>query len=852
MKRAIIFTLSLFFLAAGGAIAGYITPDLDVHLSTIEDGDLVSTIVMLQDQLDISALNTELNEMQATRAFRHEMVVRSLIKKAQDTQGDLVFILDAGTRAGEVASYKSVWISNLVIVEATKEFIVDLSNSSDVGDIYINYEIEKIEPVSENPSGQLMTSIEEGLERINAPAAWARGYTGAGRLVSNLDTGVDGNHQALAARWRGLHEPNNECWYDPVTGTTFPFDSGSHGTHTMGTTTGYEVATDYHIGVAYEAEWIAAGVIDRVNIETTIADAITAFQWTADPDGNPGTVDDVPDCSSNSWGISPIYHSSYLEEPCDQVFWNVLDGCEAAGVAVIFAAGNEGSSPPLSVRNPANRAVDPYNSFSVGAINGANYGNDPVASFSSRGPVPPECGNFTTKPEVAAPGENVRSSVPGGGYSNMSGTSMACPHVAGAVAVLRQADPNATTEQVKFALMASAQDLGVSGEDNTYGWGLIDVNAALDMLGGSGCWWELSCEPNDPPIIIPEEGGSFSYSASLTNHCDSLRIVDIWTMVKLPSGMPYGPVLLLENVPFGPDQVRSASAITHYVPAGAPQGSYKYKVLYGEYPSAPEDSCSFNVYKQGGGGGGPYSVLIAMADYSLSEADFARNALLADGRFTGVDVIDVESSTPDLGDLLPYDIVMAWSNYVFADPNALGNVLADYVEAGGAVAFSQFCLTNNWAMGGRLMSEYSPLSPGSNYFQPVSLGTYNPSHPIMAGVSALNEGAYAVDATAIPDAEVVAWWDNGYPCVAYNGVMPSVVALNMYFGVSYFQIGGDWQMLLANALAYAGDSSVMRVMGWQSNDFVVEVQRNDEGNVGSVLPKMDLPATDASAATMVR
>ncbi|MFQ6104523.1 MAG: S8 family serine peptidase [Candidatus Glassbacteria bacterium] len=844
MKRVGVLTLTLFFYAAAGASAGYITPDLDAQLSKLSDDDFISTIVMLPDQVDIEALSEELNGLHATRAYRHEMVIRALRQKAEDTQGDLISHLESGASSGQVREYRELWIANMIVVEAKRSFIEGLSNRSDVGDVYLDYEIENIEPISQNEAPErTTTSIEEGLERINAPTAWARGYTGAGRLVSNLDTGVDGNHPALASRWRGTHEPSEECWYDPVTGTNFPFDSWGHGTHTMGITCGYESSTDDHIGVAYEAEWIAAGVIDRVDIPTTIADAITAFQWTADPDGDPGTVDDVPDVSSNSWGISPIYHDTYLPDgPCDQMFWNVIDACEAAGVVVVFAAGNEGTSQPYAIRNPANRGVDPYNSFCVGAIDGSNYGNDPIASFSSRGPVPDECGSYTTKPEVCAPGVDVRSSYPGGGYYYMSGTSMACPHVAGAVAVLRQADPNATSEQIKYALMATAQDLGSSGEDNGYGWGLIDLNAALDTLGASGCWWTLTCEPNDPPVIIPEEGGSFSFDAHLTNHCDSTRFTDAWTMARLPGGFMYGPVLKYENIPFAPDQTRGVTGMTHYVPGGAPPGSYKYIVYFGDYPSSPEDSCYFNVYKQGGGSGGPYSVLILLSDYSTSEANNAIDALTADGRFTGVDVMDVQYSTPTFDDLLAYDVLMVWSDYQYANADALGDVLADYVDAGGAVVLSQFSFTSVWAMGGRMMSEYSPLGVGYNYFSPVSLGTYDTGHPIMLGVSTLSEGAYSVDAPVEPNAEVVAEWDDGNPCVAVNAQAPRVVALNMYFGSTYFQIGGDWEILLPNALAYAGDNSYMRLVGWDESLWAVI--ENDTRDVKS---KVSAHITDSPA-----
>jgi hypothetical protein len=395
--------------------------------------------------------------------------------------------------------------------------------------------------------------------------------------------------------------------------------------------------------------------------------------------------------------------------------------------------------------------------------------------------------------------------------------------------------------------MSTAQDLGSAGEDNGYGWGLIDLNAALDVLGASGCWWEFSATPDNPPIIIPETGGSFSWSGFLTNHCDSLRRVDVWTMARLPNGNPYGPVFgPFYNVPFGPDQTRSVNGLTHYVPGGAPQGSYKYKVYYGDYPNAPADSAVFNIYKQGGGGGGPYDVLILLSDYGTFEASVAQDAVLNDpeGRFISCDAMEVNYTTPTIDQLLPYDVVMAWSNYQFADANALGNVLADYVDAGGAVLLSEFSFFSSWAMSGRLMSDYSPLGVGNTAYSPVSLGTYDPGHPIMAGVSTLSDGAYATNPPTQNGAVVVAEWSNGTPCVAVSGVTPQVVALNMYWGTSYNQLGGDYAMVLPNALAYAGDNSFMRVIGEDLNEFSVGKTPETEIAAKQIAPTLSISAVE--------
>jgi hypothetical protein len=232
-------------------------------------------------------------------------------------------------------------------------------------------------------------------------------------------------------------------------------------------------------GVAFDAQWICAAVVDRGrDFSSTISDILGAFEWAVDPDGNPETIDDVPDVINNSWGV-PL--QAY--PPCDQTFWEAIDNVEAAGVVTVFAAGNEGPDP-FTIRTPADRISTPLNSLSVGAIDGNSFGY-PVAEFSSRGPS--GCDSSTIKPEICAPGVSVNSTYLNGSYRLMSGTSMAAPFVSGAVAILREYNPDATVEEIKQTLISSSSDLGTPREDNSYGWGLINVKKALELLPAPSC-----------------------------------------------------------------------------------------------------------------------------------------------------------------------------------------------------------------------------------------------------------------------------------------------------------------------------------------------------------------------------
>ena len=345
-----------------------------------------------------------------------------------------------------------------------------------------NFRVSLIEPVGER-SGSLLVpdrgiGVTPGLRAINVPRVWYElGITGLGRLLANLDTGVSGAHPALTNRWRGNHAPWQECWRDALGGgTTYPVDYNDHGTHVMGTLCGLGAATADTIGVAWRAEWIADNAINQGVGGAFNNDVLDAFQWFADPDGNPNTTDDVPDAVENSWGIDHRF-SGYQD--CDYRWQTVIQNCEAAGVACIFSAGNEGPGAQTH-RSPANICNTPTTNFSVGAVDATHYSFPyPIASFSSRGPS--DCNTSIKKPEVVAPGVQVYSSVPGGGYEQYGwdGTSMAGPHVAGVIALMREANPDLDVDSMKQILMNTARDLGTSGEDNNYGWGVIDAYEAV-------------------------------------------------------------------------------------------------------------------------------------------------------------------------------------------------------------------------------------------------------------------------------------------------------------------------------------------------------------------------------------
>ncbi len=495
MKRMVPLVAFAFCAASVSVVveAGQIDPGLEETLAVTPADESVSVLVYLRDRVDLEALNVRMDQERATLRDRHEAVVLALQEMAWNTQGDLVAVLETREETGGLYFFEPFWIANCIRVDATKEVIELLGAHPAVEMVYPNYPIENITPVG-NPTGEgqpgdpRSRSPEIGLIAVRAPEVWALGFTGEGILVATLDTGVDGNHPALASRWRGVADPNYSenpewAWFDPVTNTTFPQSFGSHGTHTMGTVCGGPPGDE--IGVAPGAEWIHAAVIDRVSIEQTVADAILSFQWMLDPDEDPTTNWDVPEVCSNSWRVT----TSHGYPPCDETFWTFLDACEAAGIVILFSAGNEGPGAG-TVGRPPDRATTEYRTVAVGAVDG-NNSSWPVAGFSSRGPsFCTPTGEIAIKPDLAAPGVDVRSSVPGGGYqsSGWSGTSMASPHVNGVVALMRQACPDISVQDVIQIMYDTAYDLGPPGEDNDYGYGMVDayesVQIAMAMCSG--------------------------------------------------------------------------------------------------------------------------------------------------------------------------------------------------------------------------------------------------------------------------------------------------------------------------------------------------------------------------------
>ena len=257
---------------------------------------------------------------------------------------------------------------------------------------------------------------------------------------------MDGAHPALKGAIK--HFAQFDLQGDPVPGAK-PSDSGEHGTHTAGTIVGRAVGTTA-FGVAPGAQLASAMVIEGGDV---IARVLAGMDWVV------------------SLGVRILSMSLGLRGFTED-FLPLTRVLRARNILPVFAAGNEG---PGATRSPGNYAE----ALSVGAVDSS----DTVADFSSSGRF--ERPNDPIVPDLVAPGVDVVSCTPGNHYAQMSGTSMATPHVAGLAALLMEAKPGATADEVEQAIFGSCA-LSAGMSPDRAGRGIPSGLNALQRLTGGG------------------------------------------------------------------------------------------------------------------------------------------------------------------------------------------------------------------------------------------------------------------------------------------------------------------------------------------------------------------------------
>jgi len=475
-------------------IANKIAPWVVEHTAY---GQQAEFFVVLADRADLApAANLP------TKTEKGRFVYRTLLEKARTTQGPILEWL----RERNI-KHRSFYIVNAILVTGPRQIAETLAARPDVarveGNPVIYNSLPLPDPLTEGPSNpQAPETIEPGIAYTHAPDVWALGFTGQGIVVASADTGVRWTHNALKPHYRGWDGQNADHdynWHDSIhdsvgnpcgNDSIEPCDDVAHGSHTTGTMVGDD-GMGNQIGMAPGAKWIGCRNMDQGN--GTPARYIECMQWFLAPtriDGSDPDPTKAPDITNNSWECPPSEGCSF------DTLQAAVEAQAAAGILMASAAQNSG--PGCStVQNPPGIYEATY---SVGAL---NTGTDTIAGFSSRGPVIAD-GSNRIKPDITAPGTNTRSSTntSDSSYANFNGTSMATPHIAGAMALLWSAIPSLRHQLTdsRDALNNSAVHIsdtacGDAGPpNNVYGWGRVDILAAV---GGS------SPTPTPTPTVTP-------------------------------------------------------------------------------------------------------------------------------------------------------------------------------------------------------------------------------------------------------------------------------------------------------------------------------------------------------------
>ncbi|TPX61305.1 hypothetical protein PhCBS80983_g01193 [Powellomyces hirtus] len=484
-------TVLALAVLASSAYAADINAQLSQAASAAAPGEILSFTVQLRDTLTVKNIPASLT---GDRSAQGKFVYNALAAHAKKSQAGIEELLKS--LGDQVAYYKSYKVSNSLVVDGTSEVLSQLQNHPDVLSISSNaaFNLAVPKPSGNAPAASLVAAAAPlwNLAQVKAPQVWAKGFLGGNLTYANADTGVTWNHPELRGNYLGVKADgtvnHNYAWYDGVQRavapsnpycspkSAAPCDDNGHGTHTTSTSVGKTV------GVAPGAKWMACRNMDYgTGRPETYLNCLEFFLAPTDLNGENPDASKRPHAIGNSYGCP-------AEELCDKNTFNTaLANLKAAGIFMSVSAGNsyeEEGCNSVSAPPAISSTVT-----SVAAVDSKNL----VASFSSRGNV---AGRGTTGRgvDISAPGVNVKGAWrTATGFNTISGTSMASPHVGGAVMLIAEACPKLQRDVAKITslLYSTATPLytlrsnGCAGDtrrntpNTVYGYGQLNIDAAI-------------------------------------------------------------------------------------------------------------------------------------------------------------------------------------------------------------------------------------------------------------------------------------------------------------------------------------------------------------------------------------
>jgi subtilisin family serine protease len=472
-----------------------LTPALLEEMEAKTDDDFISINIRLINQFDTERLQHKSRAF-SDHAERRTYVSDALQRFSAQEQNDLLLFLKEMEALGKARQITPLWIVNLVNAEVKPEVVGELMSRKDLSQLDHNRLTQVLEPgksevCSPDEGNKYSGTTTWQVDRVRANKVWDEGYKGEDIIVAVLDTGINYDHKDLKGNmWEHPDFPFHG--YSFISHSYATIDGSGHGTHCAGIIAGtgsFWLKT----GVAPASKLMSLQVMDAWG-RGTEAGVWAALQFAVEYKARVASL-------SLGW--------PHAAQPDRSGWRTVMNNVMEAGLVVVAAAGNEGSDPrfvpPSEVRTPGDIPPpwlhpdqDPRGGVSAVISVGASTKDETKAEFSSKGPVtwqniqpfndyPFQNGRGLIRPDLLAPGAEIISLSHSNneGYVIFSGTSMATPVVAGAIALMLSKNPDLSPEDICRILEESAIPYTQNKSDG-YGSGRIDALAAINMTPHAG------------------------------------------------------------------------------------------------------------------------------------------------------------------------------------------------------------------------------------------------------------------------------------------------------------------------------------------------------------------------------